>query len=316
MHYSNRKYREVRGKEIMISWRQALLIGLKMTVAFCASILALAIIYFVADFVISSSDRSAILETIGLGELVKGEGQIAPTPPQDWAAINPDFASVVNWVKYCLHIAPEQPLRDEIGVYFRSYTLGAGYDKNENATHVDLPNNRQIALLQLNSWLVDQRAPLLAKVRTTRSYAEFASWTTVILGLITTILVGLSSSDLIKGQQPSSQPSSQIHQITRILALIFPAITTAAAAIVSYYSPQTEWSQANRTLASLTQLHDDIALNVWNLTCPTSWDRASDALSAFSNAMKEWSKRYGDIQALSSASGINISTTGDNPTKK
>ena len=53
--------------------------------------------------------------------------------------------------------------------------------------------------------------------------------------------------------------------------------------------------------ASETQLHDQMALAVWNLTCPkTDTDGTAAPLTS---QLKEWSKLYVDIQTISNASG-------------
>jgi hypothetical protein len=98
--------------------------------------------------------------------------------------------------------------------------------------------------------------------------------------VITTFLVSVSSTKFGRGGGPPQR-------LIRVLAIIFPASGTATAAVISFYSPQAEWGQASRTLANDTQLHDEIALTVWKLTCPTP---ATDDSSAkpLTDSLEGW----------------------------
>jgi hypothetical protein len=110
--------------------------------------------------------------------------------------------------------------------------------------------------------------------------------------MITTILVSMSSTEFGRGD-------GRNQRLIRILAIVFPALGTAAAAVIAFYSPQAEWSQASRTLTSMTQLHGQIALGVWKLTCHQA--NNNDDAKQFTNALDDWSKRYHDIQTISNA---------------
>jgi hypothetical protein len=72
--------------------------------------------------------------------------------------------------------------------------------------------------------------------------------------------------------------------------------------VISFYSPQAEWGQASRTLASETQLHDEMALTVWKLTCPTT-DTDDSSAKPLTDNLENWSKRYIQIQTIPNASG-------------
>jgi hypothetical protein len=96
--------------------------------------------------------------------------------------------------------------------------------------------------------------------------------------------------------------------VIRILAIIFPALGTASAAVFAFYGPQAEWSQASRTLANVTQLHGQMALGVWKLKCIEAGHEDNDVKLVIA-ALEEWSKRYLGIQTVSAATG----TTNDTP---
>jgi hypothetical protein len=112
--------------------------------------------------------------------------------------------------------------------------------------------------------------------------------------MITTILVSLSSTEFGRGD-------GQPQRVVRVLAIFFPVLGTATAAIINFYSPQAEWGQASRTLASLTQLQGQMGLALWKLP-PCSPTGIGDKTTLRSD-LEDWSKRYVDIQTIASASG-------------
>jgi hypothetical protein len=73
--------------------------------------------------------------------------------------------------------------------------------------------------------------------------------------------------------------------------------------VIGFYSPQAEWGQASRTLASETQLHGQMALAVWGLTCVKTDASDDSGTKALAAALESWSKRYIDIQTISNAEG-------------
>jgi hypothetical protein len=148
------------------------------------------------------------------------------------------------------------------------------------------------AFIQLSKSLAEQRFSLISRVRSSYLFWEVTTLIAISIGMITTILVSVSSTEFGRGDGGSQR-------LIRILAIIFPAVGTAAAAINGFYSPQAEWGQASRTLASETQLHDQMALAVWRIKCPKPGD--DDSAKPLMAFLEEWSKRYTDIQAISNS---------------
>jgi hypothetical protein len=134
---------------------------------------------------------------------------------------------------------------------------------------------------------------------------EVATLLSIAIGMITTILVSVSSTEFGRGDGPPQR-------LIRVFAIIFPALGTAVAAVISFYGPQGEWVQASRTLASETQLHDQIALTVWKLSCPTG--DTDDSTKPLIDNLENWSKRYIEIQTIPNATGApGGSQGGGNP---
>ena len=60
---------------------------------------------------------------------------------------------------------------------------------------------------------------------------QISTWSAILLGLATTVLVSLSSTEFGRGD---STPS----RVIRVLAIVLPALGTAAAAITAFYAPR------------------------------------------------------------------------------
>jgi hypothetical protein len=75
--------------------------------------------------------------------------------------------------------------------------------------------------------------------------------------------------------------------------------------VIAFYSPQAEWSQASRILASTTQLHSQMGLGIWKLKYLENED--DDNAKLFVTMLEDWSKRYIDIQTVS---GVTSKATG------
>jgi hypothetical protein len=165
-----------------------------------------------------------------------------------------------------------------------------------------MPNHGERALIQLNHALIIQDMALRSKVQSAYLFWQCTSLIAILLGMITTILVSVSSTEFGRGDGWNQR-------LIRILAIIFPALGTAVAAVIAFYSPQAEWSQASRTLASVNQLHGQIALGVWKLACPTA-DKNEDT-TLFTTTLEDWSKRYHDIQTISTTTSGATGTGGE-----
>lgn len=168
------------------------------------------------------------------------------------------------------------------------------------------PNHGERALIQLSSTLTTQRDELRSKVQSAYVFWQCTSLMAIVLGMITTILVSMSSTQFGRGEGRSQQ-------LVRIFAIIFPALGTAVAAVIAFYSPQVEWSQASRTLASVNQLHGQMALGIWKLECLEPENKKNTEL--FTTTIDNWLKRYHEIQTVSSTMSRGP-TTGSETSEK
>jgi hypothetical protein len=135
--------------------------------------------------------------------------------------------------------------------------------------------------MTLSFQIWQQRYVQRLKTRSAYVFWQTTTFITIGLGMLTTILISLSSTTV--GQGPGTP-----QQIIRVLAIVFPAVGTAAAAVIAFYGPQNEWSHSSRMLDSLTQLHDEMALGVWRLP-----DCSAAAASADEKGkLTEWTNTY------------------------
>lgn len=295
----------------MFSLKGSMLVILKLNALVLFILLCGAFLYGLITFVQEPYQSArTVLEFIGRDDLASRIG-IPYTPPtrvsrEDFAALVPNYDAINNWVIGCMGYGPNQ-LPQEVAPYFENAALGLAVPYADHPPKGRGPSHQELALVQLNNALLQDRASLVTKVRASALLSSVATWIAVGLGLITTILVSLSSTEFGKGE-------GQYAKLIRIFAIVFPALSTAAAAIISFYAPQQQWSEATRTLASETQLHNQIALAVWSLKCPASWLNDQDPIvSKFTNAYAAWSKQYTDIQTVSNATGTSSQDTSSNP---
>jgi hypothetical protein len=142
----------------------------------------------------------------------------------------------------------------------------------------------------LSNGLTAQRRDLAGTVDASYSSLQVIQLTIILIGLVTTILVSISSTEFGKGDTPTART-------IRILAIVFPALGTAAAALNSFYSPRDEMTRASHTLASLSQLHGQIAVGIWSIPCATSMADSTE----FKVVLTDWGKRYQDILTVGDA---------------
>ena len=273
------------------------------TVAIVATICAW-VVYVVVLLAVSPAYRVSTLRLFGfdnVADAVRGpKRDNLSIQERDLYSVLPDHAAISNWVEYCIGVGP-----GDSALQATQHTFLTPSQKlltHPFAVEPKWPdgvhqlNRSERNLIQLSKALSEQRVRLMPKVRSTYFFWQLATLISIAIGMITTILVSVSSTEFGRGDGPPQR-------LIRMLAIIFPALGTAMAAVISFYSPQAEWGQASRTLASETQLHEEIALTVWKLTCPTP-DTDDSSAKPLTDNLESWSKRYIEIQTIPNASGV------------
>jgi hypothetical protein len=219
----------------------------------------------------------------------KEESEEYSTRRKAYLEIKPDHDAFASRILDCMKAnrdtavpADVGDLLDLSGYYF---SIGEPYSGGSRA-----PYREERAILLLSKTIGVRRIQLSERVSSTYRFWQVASLISILLGMLTTIVVSMSTTDFGHGDTPTAV-------LIRLCAIILPALSTAAAAAFAFYGPQTTWAQATRTLTSLAQLHGQIALEVWGLDPADS----EEGKNKMSSALDGWSKRYLDIQTISSA---------------
>jgi hypothetical protein len=274
------------------------LILVKITVLTCVGILCAAVIYHVFDLATSTSTLVSASRSVGLSSFASYiyDSRISVNADEIYTSqVTPHHDSIVARVLDCMRVEDKYNLPSYIFQFISlpNYRGRIANDKPLEGSSRP-PNREERAIVQLSKELASQRIVLQSKAQEAYSLWQVTSLITIALGMLTTIFVAMSSTEFGRGDGRSQR-------VIRVLAIVFPALGTAAAAAITFYAPQAEWSQASRTLASLTQLHGQMALGVWNLGCIQGNDEQSVKLSTA--ALDGWSRRYLDIQTVAAATG-------------
>ena len=287
-----------------------LLTLLKFTTVVGVAIVCAFVVYVLVFFAVSPAYRVSAMHLIGFhdfADALRGPKRNNLTiEDRDLYSVLPDHTAISDWVEDCIGVRPGDSAFQAIQYHFLTPSQKllthpfTGVPKWPDEIH--RVQRSQHGLVQLSAELSELRLALIPKVRSMHLFWELTTLLSIAIGMITTILVSVSSTEFGRGDGPHQR-------LIRVLAIIFPALGTATAAVISFYSPQAEWVQASRTLASETQLHDQIALTVWKLACPTS--DTDDGAKPLIDNLENWSKRYIEIQTIPNASGA-TGTPGGN----
>ena len=202
-----------------------------------------------------------------------------------------------NWVVQCIGGGSVDTLPPEVRDVVYPFAPPSPLPVAKNL-HARMPSSQERNILELSRAITFQRQDLAARAATSYWSLQLIQWFIIAVGLTTTILVSFSATEFGKGDAP-------LARTIRILAIIFPALGTAAAAVNSFYSPRDEMTRANHTLASLSQLHGQIVTETWLLACAKDNTTPSKILG---DKLADWSKRYQDVLTVGD---ITKSTTND-----
>jgi hypothetical protein len=199
--------------------------------------------------------------------------------------------SIVEWILNCNGVLEPNNMPQEIKNMYLGYYFAAQAPLREGDRRGTIlpPDNVHRSLIQLSHDIWSDRYTLYQHTKSAYLALQIATFVTIGLGLLTTVLVSLSST-------PFGQGTTNGAIAIRIFAIVFPALGTASAAVVAFYGPQAVWNQSNYALANLGQLHGQISSTVWENQCSdSSRSKISDDLK---DSIKRWRTRYIEIQAV------------------
>ncbi|WP_157650742.1 hypothetical protein [Burkholderia ubonensis] len=167
------------------------------------------------------------------------------------AATHDDIDRIVSWIIECARVKEFSRLPAPI-----QSTLNPYANPDKELTESFEINHTAMRLAVLTRDISDARITQAEKAKNHHVIEQVVTWITIFLGLATTIIVALSSSELFK-ENPKTRTW------LRIGAIAFPAIGTAAAAVVAFYNPAASFTRASHALLSLQQLQGQINSALW-----------------------------------------------------
>jgi hypothetical protein len=265
-----------------------------------AAIIAVTALYYLAVLV-SLTPRlfEAGLRGAGFGDYAAAS---SPTQYQlrsgsevevETQAASASHRTVSGWVLNCLGLKHNQSIPQRfLDMTYLVPADFASYGYADPSDGVREPYRLENAIVALSQTLARQRIVLRARVESAYRTWETFTLIAIALGMITTIIVSLSSTVYGRGE-------GRVATGMRILAVVMPALGTAVTAVIAFYGPQAEYNQESRTLASVRQLHGQMEVGVGKLRC-IEHDKGDDPTERdASRQVNEWSNRYADIQAIS-----------------
>jgi hypothetical protein len=216
--------------------------------------------------------------------------------PQYLLSVVDDNDAVADWVVTCAQgrtlSFSESPMRFEYALPFDYRWMGVAVPLDDTGRPIGKqweglarePDSTGRALLQLSGNISKERVQLRKQITEAYRVLQLATIMSIAIGMITTILVSLSSTDLL---------GTISAKLVRILAIVFPALGTATAGVIAFYSPQATLSQSSQTLTGLTNLQREIAVELWNEP-PLPRCKAPVHL-------RDWQERYEEIETVSHA---------------
>ncbi len=292
----------------------------------CATLLGAALVIIgvaatislVGSLALPRTVQIAVLERLGLyseAKEIRSGASSSENVEEARGEVFPDLWAIASWVSGCTRtntqfLVPtefmaafyrKQPYYNEPAVVRPTASSDTGNspaptqeavpssaqptDSNQPKVLPRAPSRQELALIQLSYAIAKHRVEARTKAQAAYSLWQYSTLITIAIGMITTILVSLSATDFV-------QKGGAIALTIRILAIVFPAVGTAFAAVIAFYGPQAEWSQSSRTFASLSQLHGQMALDIFKIEdCQPAPPKDSDLAKQL----------YKDIETLATA---------------
>jgi hypothetical protein len=218
-----------------------------------------------------------------------------------------DHRAIVTWVASCLGVhSPEnlpESLRWSLEPPLRIFSVW----KEEQPTG-DLTSQHR-AVIGLSNGLFLQRVDAVERGRDAFTLNQKFQMSAIIIGLLTTVFISLSSTDIIKD---SNRFLSVIKISVKIFAIVLPAVGTAVAASSAFYDPGSDRIKYNGIAESASNLHRQIASGVGGLSCVPAAAKNDKNNADWANndaQIAEWIKAYKTLTP--SAKKAENTATGD-----
>lgn len=113
--------------------------------------------------------------------------------------------------------------------------------------------------------LFNERVRLAREADSSFTLLESATVISILIGLATTVFAGLRSDDQAVGQWKRT---------VSVLAVLFPALGTAVAAVAAFYGPREQLLRDSQALATLQQTHNEMSVGITREPCPLNSEQS------------------------------------------
>jgi hypothetical protein len=209
---------------------------------------------------------------------------LRPAPSEEIQSAFRDQMKIEHWVLSCEKIA-------SIGFldYNTQFLLTGDWehvDRSVDPKGRITVNGVENRIAQLHNSIFSNRKYFDFTARDSYTTMTIAVMLSIFIGLCTTILVSLSSTDILAA-------GSKAARNVKLLAIVFPAVGTATAAVVAFYSPSDKYFRARQTLAALGQMHRQIANEVAKSDCVR--DSNDNTARLLNVKLDSWEDQYSSL---------------------
>lgn len=256
--------------------------AIKLLIAFIGALLTIAVAVIVTVWIVFFGEQ-----------LLPGAAQVSvgSLTVEQSSAARTAHDSIRTWVLQCIGANSIRDLPDNLQSLFSANAGITFFSLMQSPKDAPKKNPvlQEINAVQLSNSMFSQRIELGGKTSELYLELQYIQWLTILIGLVTTVVVSVSSTKLF------GEIETPLGTGLRFLAIFLPALGTAVAAINAFYNPRDDWNKAANTLANLAQLHGQMAVGIWSIKCP-----GEDENSRLPLALKldEWIKRYNDIVTI------------------
>jgi hypothetical protein len=219
-----------------------------------------------------------------------------------------DHRAIATWVTSCLGAHSPENLPEAVrwaleppGRFFTIWT--------EEKPIGELTSQHR-AVIGLSNALFMERIDSSEKLGTISPSLEKSQVLAIIIGLLTTVFISLSSTDIIKDTNVTLRT---IKISVKIFAIVLPAVGTAVTALNAVNDSRAEQAKYSRIFDSAVLLHRQIALGIASLSCaPASAKNAKNSPEWDKNdiQIRDWINAHKALIA-SSTQKTETATSGD-----
>jgi len=194
--------------------------------------------------------------------------------PDPQAVIATAFSGPVVWAHGLERQAglDEKQAARKAGLTIREWAVKCRLSTVDEERDVVRPTNPSIFdhMKPLMNALYDARVLLADDIGNSFDILKWATIASILIGLGTTICAGLRSlDDRVLGDWANA---------VKILAVVFPAVGTAVAALAAFYAPRDDLLRISQSLAPLQQLNAEVQVWLSRAQCPVDADGSTKIL--------------------------------------